>query len=133
LDCKSIKATILIASTDLFYNFAFQIAQVAELVDLSADRQARFLKYCYNMFYIYAIASLNRNWIYVGMTIDLKGRIERHNGGRERTPKGYKPFELIYTEAAETRLKARTREKYWKSGVGKEQLRLIRDNKIVPK
>lgn len=27
----------------LFYNFAVLIAQVAELVDLSADRQARFL------------------------------------------------------------------------------------------
>jgi putative endonuclease len=85
------------------------------------------------MFYIYAISSLKRNWIYVGMTIDLKARIERHNDGRERTTKGYRPFELIYTETVETRLEARAREKYWKSGVGKEQLRLIRDNKIVPK
>lgn len=63
------------------------------------------------------------------MTIDLEERIERHNKGKEKTTRPYKPFELIYSERKETRIEAREREKYWKSGVGKEQLRLIRNNK----
>jgi putative endonuclease len=80
------------------------------------------------MFYIYAISSLERNYIYVGMTQDLKDRVNRHNQGREKTTRAYKPFELIFTEVLDVeRMEARKREKYWKSGVGKEKLRQIRD------
>jgi len=82
------------------------------------------------MFYIYALSSLNRNYIYVGMTQDLDERIERHNQGREKITKAYRPFELIYSEVLDVeRIEARKREKYWKSGIGKEKLRKIRDTK----
>ncbi len=81
------------------------------------------------MFYVYALSSLNHNYIYVGLTENIEKRKERHNEGRERTTKFYRPFVLIYTEVCETRPEARIREKYWKSGVGKEKLRRIRDNK----
>lgn len=82
------------------------------------------------MFYIYAISSLKRNYIYIGMTIDIKVRIKRHNNGNERTTKAYRPFELIFTESVDgDRIEARKREKYWKSGIGKERLRKIRDEK----
>ena len=80
------------------------------------------------MFYIYAISSLDRNYIYVGMTNNLEARIERHNKGREKTTRPYRPFKLIYSEEVNgERSEARRREKYWKSGVGKERLRQIRD------
>ena len=101
---------------------------MAELVDLSADRQARFLNLI-DMYHVYAISSLIKNYIYVGMSSKLEDRIERHQQGREKTTRAYRPFQLIYTEPVETRIEAREREKYWKSGVGKEQLRLIRDKK----
>ena len=78
------------------------------------------------MIYVYAISSKLHNYIYVGMTQNIDERIKRHNGGRERTTKFYKPFELIYSEVCSTRVEARVREKYWKSGVGKEKLRKIR-------
>jgi len=85
------------------------------------------------MFYIYALASLSRNYIYVGMTKDLNSRIKRHNDGREKTTRAYRPFELIFSEALNVeRIEARKREKYWKSGIGKEKLRQIRDE-ILPK
>ncbi|MEM9680547.1 MAG: GIY-YIG nuclease family protein [Bacteroidota bacterium] len=80
------------------------------------------------MFFVYAISSLERNYIYVGLTSNLEGRLKRHNNGFERTTKAYAPFTLIYSEKAETRVEARDREKYWKSGIGKEKLRLMRDN-----
>ena len=80
------------------------------------------------MFVVYAISSLNRNYIYVGLTSNIKKRLDRHNKGYEPTTKPYIPFKLIYSESVETRIEARKREKYWKSGSGKEKLRKLRDS-----
>ena len=82
------------------------------------------------MVYVYAISSLTKNYIYVGMTKDVEARLVRHNKGREKTTKPYAPFRLIYTEVCANRVKARVREKYWKSGIGKQKLRDIR-NQII--
>jgi len=79
------------------------------------------------MYTVYAISSLHKNYIYVGMTSELEVRIARHNSGKNKSTKPYAPFKLIYKEESETRQEARLREKYWKSGTGKEQLkRLLR-------
>ena len=65
------------------------------------------------------------------MTENLDKRIERHQSGGERTTRAYRPFELIFTEEVNSdRKEARKREKYWKSGIGKEKLRQIRNNNI---
>ncbi|KJD36423.1 endonuclease [Tamlana sedimentorum] len=81
------------------------------------------------MYYIYAIASVERNYIYVGMTKNLKNRLKRHNSGWEKTTKAYRTFKLIYIEPVGLdRNEARKREKYWKSSIGKEKLRKKRDN-----
>ena len=77
---------------------------------------------------VYAISSISHIYIYVGMTQEIEGRIKRHNDGRERTTKFYRPFILIYSEVCKMRIDARVREKYWKSGVGKERLRKLRDS-----
>lgn len=61
------------------------------------------------------------------MTKDILARIERHNQGREKTTRAHRPFKLIYSEELDVeRSEARKREKYWKSGIGKEKLRQIR-------
>ena len=77
------------------------------------------------MFYVYAIESLSRNYIYVGLTNDLERRIYQHNNDENRTTKAYAPFVLIHSEKFETRTEARTKEKYLKSGIGKELLKNI--------
>ena len=77
--------------------------------------------------WIYALSSTERNYIYVGMTSNLKRRVSQHNAGKERTTRVYAPFQLIYVERCGDRVKCRAREKYWKSGVGKEKLRLLRE------
>lgn len=59
------------------------------------------------------------------MTSNIEERIERHNRGYEKTTRAYRPFELIYTEDQATREEAREREKYFKSGVGKEFLKKL--------
>ncbi len=80
------------------------------------------------MYCVYAISSLVKEYIYVGMTSDINARIYRHNKGYEKTTKPYIPFELIYKEEIDNRIEARKREKYWKSGCGKEYLRKIRND-----
>ncbi len=82
------------------------------------------------MYFVYALSSINRRYIYVGLTSNLERRIEEHNSGKNKTTKPYKPFRLIYSEKCADRPTARKREKYLKSGIGKEFLKsLLNDNK----
>lgn len=75
------------------------------------------------MFIVYALKSIARNYTYVGLTSDLQSRILRHNKGYERTTKPYAPFKLIYSEEFSERISARIREKFLKSGQGKDFLK----------
>jgi putative endonuclease len=77
------------------------------------------------MFFVYAIKSTVRNYIYVGMTNNVERRMMEHNNGENRSTKAYRPFVLIYTEAFSTRIEAREKEKYLKSGIGKEYLKSL--------
>ena len=77
------------------------------------------------MYRVYAISSQIRKYIYVGLTSNLEERLNRHNRGYEKTTKPYRPFKLIYTEHFNSRIEARKREKYLKSGVGKEFLKTL--------
>jgi putative endonuclease len=72
---------------------------------------------------VYAIRSVNRNYIYIGLTSDLEARLHRHNSGYERTTKPYSPFVLIYKEDGLHRKEARIREKYWKTTCGRKKLK----------
>ena len=72
------------------------------------------------MFYVYVIKSQLRNYIYVGMTNNFQRRIKQHNSGENSTTKAYSPFDLVFGEEYNTRAEAREREKYLKSGIGKE-------------
>ena len=54
------------------------------------------------MHYVYALSSIRRNYIYVGITSDLQRRISQHNMGYERTTKPYGPFKLIYSDKSGT-------------------------------
>ena len=75
------------------------------------------------MFIVYAILSLKDQRIYVGMTSDLGKRLREHNAGKTKSTKGYRPWQLIYSESLPLRTEARAREKYLKSGIGKEFLK----------
>lgn len=77
------------------------------------------------MITVYAISSINRKYIYVGMTNNLERRLYEHNHEKEQTTRPYAPFKLIHSEVAENRIYARKREKYFKSGVGKEFLKSL--------
>ncbi|MES2006946.1 MAG: GIY-YIG nuclease family protein [Patescibacteria group bacterium] len=75
------------------------------------------------MYWIYALKSTEKKFIYVGMTENLERRVNQHNAGRAPATQYYAPFTLLYSETAGSRQEARKREKYLKSGIGKEFLK----------
>jgi putative endonuclease len=91
-----------------------------EQADLPTGRQAREI-----MYYVYAIKSVNKNYSYVGLTANTARRIAEHNEKKEKTTRSYAPFKTILIEEHDTRIKAREREKYLKSGAGKEYLKSL--------
>ena len=56
------------------------------------------------------------------MTKNLDRRLKEHNEGKNRSTKGFAPFEVVHVEKFEERTEARKREKYLKSGTGREYL-----------
>jgi putative endonuclease len=77
------------------------------------------------MYYVYAIRSVEKKYIYVGLTNNPDRRLAEHNGKKEKTTRLYTPFKAILIEKYGTRFEARKREKYLKSGIGKEYLKSL--------
>ena len=75
------------------------------------------------MYTVYALRSLVRKYIYIGMTNNLNRRLREHQSGQNKTTAPYRPFELIYEQEFTSRVEARQREIYLKSGAGKEWLK----------
>jgi putative endonuclease len=74
---------------------------------------------------VYVLQSDLDGGFYVGLTADVDRRLEQHNQGWQRSTKGRRPWKLRLTEQCGNRAEARAREKYWKSGQGRERLRVL--------
>ncbi len=72
------------------------------------------------MFFAYVLKSEKNNRNYYGCTNNLERRIEEHNNGHTKSTKFIRPLNLIYFEKFETLSQARKREKFFKSGKGRE-------------
>lgn len=71
------------------------------------------------MYCVYLIKSLKDSCqTYVGYTIDLTERLERHNAGRSKHTAAYKPWKLVSCIYFDDESKALSFEKYLKSGSG---------------
>lgn len=73
------------------------------------------------MYTIYALYFKDR--IYVGMTNNVDRRILEHKRGKTKSTKNRGGFSLRIIEKCSERKDARLKEKYWKSGCGKEKLK----------
>ncbi len=74
-------------------------------------------------FYVYVLKSINKEFIYVGITANLKKRFLEHNNKEELSTKHYAPLELIFYEAYRNEKDAKRRENYFKTTKGKATLR----------
>ena len=77
------------------------------------------------MFTVYILKSEKDNKRYIGFTQDLSRRILEHNNGMVKSTRNRKPFELVYTEEFESKSEAMIREKFFKTGKGREFLASI--------
>lgn len=76
-------------------------------------------------YYVYVLKSnLYGSW-YIGISQDPSKRLKEHNAGSSKYTKGRRPYVLIYTEICKDRQAAREKEKYYKSGSGRERLKIL--------
>ena len=77
------------------------------------------------MIEVYGILSEVNGEIYVGMAFDARKRLKEHNSGKNRYTKGLRPWKIFHVEFFPDWSSARIREKYLKTGIGKEFLKSL--------
>ena len=75
--------------------------------------------------FVYALKSLRDGNLYIGISRDPDQRLQLHNKGVTSSTQSRRPFILIFQEACKSRKEAREREKYYKSGIGREILKKL--------
>ena len=76
------------------------------------------------MFYVYILKSEVDSRFYKGLTSNLERRIKEHNFEKNKSTKAYLPWRLAYFEEFDNRIDARKREKYFKSGQGRDYIKI---------
>ena len=71
-----------------------------------------------SMYYVYILKSKQDGSRYVGVTSDLKRRIQEHNNGSARYSSAKRPYSIIWYCAFHNKNKAYAFEQYLKSSSG---------------
>ena len=78
--------------------------------------------------WVYALRSEKDGSLYIGISKNPQERLTAHNQRKTSSNRSKVPLKIIFTEQCEGYEQAREREKYWKSGSGREKLRRIIDS-----
>ena len=78
------------------------------------------------MFYCYVLRSQKTGRRYVGSCENLTERIRRHNASNSKATKHGAPWLLVHSECFATRSEATLRERYYKTGRGRDELDRVR-------
>ena len=78
-----------------------------------------------DMYYVYLLKSIKRDWRYVGYTNNLRARFTEHQKGFSLATRPYRPFDLVFYEAYKSSANAKRREGYFKTNPGKRTLKLM--------
>lgn len=76
-------------------------------------------------FCVYILFSEKDHLLYIGFSCSLKNRIEEHNSGGVKSTALRRPLKLIFTEYYLFKTDALSREKYFKTSMGKKALKLM--------
>ena len=71
-------------------------------------------------YYSYVLRSTKNGLLYKGSTQNLEIRLQTHNSGKVKFTSKNIPWELVISEEFSTRSEAVKREKWYKSGVGRD-------------
>ena len=80
-------------------------------------------------YYTYILRSQVDGRLYKGHASDIEKRLKEHNSGKTKSTKGYIPWEIVYYEEFETKGEAIEREKFFKTGFGREYIKSKLDKK----
>ena len=82
------------------------------------------------MHYVYVLKSGKDGHLYYGYTNNLQNRIRKHNEGKVFSTKLRLPVVLIYYEAYTNEEDARSRERYFKTGWGRNYVKKLLINTL---
>jgi putative endonuclease len=74
------------------------------------------------LYHVYVLRSEKTGRRYVGSCQDLVNRVAQHNRGESKSTRHGIPWTLIYDERFESRSDALRRERYFKTGKGRDEL-----------
>ncbi|MEY3079575.1 MAG: hypothetical protein RL086_728 [Bacteroidota bacterium] len=74
-------------------------------------------------FYSYVLLSKKNGILYKGSTDDIEKRLSTHNNGLVKFSSRHVPWELVLKEEFITRSEAMKREKWYKTGVGRDWIK----------
>jgi putative endonuclease len=78
------------------------------------------------MFTVYILYSISWGKSYVGYTNNVARRLQEHNITESKGfTLRYRPWTLIHTEVFDTKAEAMQKEKFYKSGVGRNEVKVI--------
>ena len=83
------------------------------------------------MYHAYVLKSDSFEVLYKGHTSDLEKRLKAHNEGKSPYTRNKGPWRLVYSESFNTKSEAIKREKFFKSGKGREILNQILEQNRV--
>lgn len=79
-------------------------------------------------YFVYILLSLKDNNFYIGFTNNLKRRFKEHKNGFVFSTKNRRPLELVYFEYHRNHKDALAREKFFKTGWGRNYCKRILSN-----
>lgn len=72
---------------------------------------------------VYVLKSLKDNKWYIGCTSNMANRLEMHNNSKVISTKSRRPFIILHTENYNDKYEAFQKERYYKTAVGKRELK----------
>ena len=79
-------------------------------------------------YYSYVLRSLKNGILYKGSTNNIEYRLHHHNTGKSPYTSRHTPWEMVLFEEFNSRSEAMKREKWYKSGVGRDWINLQLEN-----
>ncbi len=76
-------------------------------------------------YYVYVLRSLKDGRRYIGSTGNLERRLSEHDRGLVKSTRHRRPLELVYHEVFDSKEEAQERERFFKSGKGREYLQQL--------
>jgi putative endonuclease len=94
------------------------------MATLRSNRSVILLAF-HTMFYVYVLLSETTGRYYTGHTANLIERPQQHNAGMSQSTRAGAPWRTVHHEAFSTRSAATQRERFLKTGRGREELKKL--------